>query len=132
MTSKVAGRRIIHSELPIIPSPSGLPSQHIVTKAVGSQNMFLGQQWLQPGDRVLRHSHPVDEAVMFLAGSGEAVMGEETVTFEAGTSLFFPAGLVHGFRNTGSEELHVIIVFPTPTFAATTIVEPICAKGEGR
>lgn len=118
-----AGRRIAHYDLPIIPSPSGLPSQHIVTSEMGATNLFLGQQWLLPGDRVLLHTHPVEEAVMFLAGTGEATLGEEVVPIGAGTSLFFPAGLVHGFRNTGSDVLHVVIVFPVPHFAPTTIVE---------
>jgi quercetin dioxygenase-like cupin family protein len=126
-----AGRRIDHAELPIIPSPSGLPSQHIVTSETGSTSLFLGQQWLQPGDRVLLHTHPVEEAVMFLSGSGEATLGDDIVTFGAGTSLFFPAGLVHGFRNTGTDTLHVVIVFPVPYFAETTIVEDLSQSNRG-
>jgi mannose-6-phosphate isomerase-like protein (cupin superfamily) len=50
-------------------------------------------------------------------------MGDETVSIAAGTSLFFPAGLLHGFRNTGTETMHVIVVFPVPYFAPTDIVE---------
>jgi quercetin dioxygenase-like cupin family protein len=118
-----SGRKIVHGDLPIIPSPSGLPSQHIVTEAIGATSTFLGQQWLKPGDRVLLHTHPVEEAVMFLRGTGEATLGDETVAIGPGVSLFFPPGLVHGFRNTGSDELHVIIVFPVPHFAETTLVE---------
>jgi quercetin dioxygenase-like cupin family protein len=117
------GRLIKHTDLPIIASPSGLPSQHIVTKDLGSTSIFLGQQWLEPGERVLMHTHPVEEAVMFLAGTGEATIGEEIVAIGQGTSLFFPAGVVHGFRNTGTTTLHVVIVFPVPEFAETTIVE---------
>jgi quercetin dioxygenase-like cupin family protein len=119
----VSGQKIVHADLPIIPSPSGLPSQHIVTEAIGAKELFLGQQWLRPGDRVLLHTHPVEEAVMFLTGTGEATLGEETVAIGPGVSLFFPPGLVHGFRNTGSDVLHVVIVFPVPHFAETTIVE---------
>lgn len=118
-----AGQRIDHAQLPIIPSPSGLPSQHIVTDHIGATSLFLGQQWLQPGDHVLLHTHPVEEAVMFLSGSGDATLGEETVSIGAGVSLFFPPGLVHGFRNTGSDVLHVIIAFPVPHFAETMMVE---------
>lgn len=116
------GQRIVHAQLPIIPSPSGLPSQHIVTSDTGATSLFLGQQWLQPGDRVLLHTHPVEEAVMFLSGSGEATLGDDVVPIGAGMSLFFPAGLVHGFCNSGTEVLHVVIVFPVPHFAETTIV----------
>jgi quercetin dioxygenase-like cupin family protein len=38
-------------------------------------------------------------------------------------SLFFPAGSVHGFRNTGSTPMHVIVVFPVPHFADIEFVE---------
>jgi len=84
----VNGSRLVHAELPIVPSPSGLPSQHIVTEHIGATSLFLGQQWLQPGDEVLRHTHPCEEAVMFLAGSGDATLDEETVAIVPGCSLF--------------------------------------------
>lgn len=119
----VSGSRIVHSERPVAPSPSGLPTQHLVCQETGSSSIFVGQQWLQPGDRVYRHSHPCEESVTFLRGSGDATMGDETVEISAGMSLFFPAGLLHGFRNTGTEVMHVIVVFPVPYFAPTEIVE---------
>jgi putative monooxygenase len=117
------GARLLHADLPIIPSPSGLPSQHIVTDQVGATSLFLGQQWLQPGDEVFRHTHPCEEALMFLSGTGEASLGDETVTLEPGCSLFIPAGVEHGFRNTGETKMHVVIVFPVPHFAPTTMVD---------
>ena len=117
------GLRIVHSDLPIIPSPSGLPSQHIVTEQTGARSIFVGQQWLQPGDRVLHHTHPVEEALTFLAGTGEATLGDEVVPVSAGMSLYIPPGVVHGFRNIGDSELHVFIVFPVPHFAETTLCE---------
>ncbi len=117
------GRRIVHAELPIVPSPSGLPTQHLVTEAVGATALFVGQQWLRPGERVLRHTHPVEEALTFLAGQGEAILGNETVPIGAGVSLYIPPGLVHGFRCTGRDPLHVLITFPVPRFAETTLVE---------
>lgn len=116
-------RRIVHADLPVVPSPSGLPSQHIVSHAVGSQAIFVGQQWLAPGERVLLHSHPVEEALTFLAGTGEAMLGEDIVQIGGGTSLFIPSGVVHGFTNTGDDTLHVLIVFQGPRFAETTVSE---------
>ena len=120
---QMRGTRIVHRERPIVPSPSGLPTQHLVCRETGSSTIFVGQQWLEPGDRVFRHDHPVEESVTFLSGTGEATMGEERVPIEAGVSLFFPAGLLHGFTNTGDETMHVIVVFPVPEFARTDIVE---------
>lgn len=120
--SPAHGRRIENAALPIVASPSGLPSQHLITSRDGAQHLFVGQQWLQPGDRVRLHTHPVEEALTFLSGLGEATLGAETVTIGAGVSLYIPPGEVHGFRCLEGT-LHVIVVFPVPEFAETTIVE---------
>lgn len=117
------GKRIVHSEVPIVPSPSGLPTQHLVEASDGATSLFVGQQWLQPGERVLSHTHAVEEVVTFLSGEGEATLGEERVAIGAGISLFIPAGLRHGFHCTAGI-LHVMLVFPVPRFAETTFVEP--------
>lgn len=115
-------RRIDHATLPIVASPSGLPSQHLVTARDGAEQLFAGQQWLQPGDRVLLHTHPVEEVLTFLSGTGEATLGQETVPIGPGVSLYIPPGVVHGFHCTDGT-LHVFVVFPVPQFAETTIVE---------
>ena len=117
-------RRIEHATLPIVPSPSGLPTQHLVSGRDGAQGLFVAQQWLQPGQRVLLHTHPVEEVVTYLSGEGEATLGEEVVPIGAGVSLYIPAGVVHGFRCTAGT-LHVFVVFSTPEFAETAIVEPV-------
>src|SRR5215212_8688924 len=116
------GRHIDHASVPIVASPSGLPTQHLVSARDGAKGLFVAQQWLLPGDRVLLHTHPVEEAITFLSGSGEATLGEETVPIGAGVSLYIPAGVVHGFHCT-ENRLHVLVVFPVPEFAETTIVE---------
>src|SRR5687767_15813474 len=114
---------IVNADVPITSSPSGLPSQHLVARWSGAESIFVGQQWLQRGDRVLLHTHPVEEALLFLTGVGEATVGHEVVRIVAETSLRIPAGVTHGFTNTGTTPLHVLIVFPGPDFAPTTIVE---------
>src|SRR5215204_2225825 len=116
-------RRIEHAGVPIVPSPSGLPTQHLVSSRDGAERLFVAQQWLRSGDRVLLHTHPVEEAITFLSGSGEATLGEESVPIGEGVSLYIPAGVVHGFQCTEGT-LHVLVVFPVPEFAETMIVEP--------
>ena len=128
MTSRGA-RRIAHAGLPIVRSPSGLPSQHLVARWCGSTSIFVGQQWLQPGERVLLHTHPVEEALVFLAGTGEAILGDETVPIAAETTLYVPPELPHGFRNVGSTPLHLLVVFPGSDFAETRLLEPIDQAG---
>lgn len=115
-------RRIVHAEVPIVPSPSGLPTRRLVSASDGAESLFVAQQWLQPSDRVLLHTHPVEEALVFLAGSGQATIGDESVAIGEGVSLYIPAGVVHGFWCT-DEPLHVLVVFCASEFAETTIVE---------
>src|SRR2546423_1412900 len=61
--------RIEHAALPIVASPSGLPTQHLVSARDGAEHLFVAQQWLRPGERVLLHTHPVEEAITFLSGA---------------------------------------------------------------
>lgn len=106
---------------PIGRSPSNLPLQHLVDQSDGSTSLYLGQQWLQPGDRVLDHTHPCEEVLHFLAGEATVRLGEETTVHGAGDSVFVPTGVLHGFVNTGATELHVLVIFPVPYFAPTDI-----------
>ena len=122
MTLSPSSRRIDHATVPIVASPSGLPTQHLISAKDGAQGLFVAQQWLQPGDRVLLHTHPVEEAITFLSGSGEATLGEETVPIGEAVSLYIPAGVIHGFHCIEGT-LHAIVVFGVPEFAETTIVE---------
>ncbi len=116
------GRRIVHAEVPIVSSPSGLPTRHLVTAGDGARALFIGEQWLQPGDRVLLHTHPVEETLTFRSGLGEATIDGVSVAIGPGITLHIPAGIVHGFR-CDEGEMHVFIAFPTPHFAETTIIE---------
>ena len=76
---------------------------------------------------MLLHTHPEDEVLIFRSGTGIARLGDEDVSIGDGVTLFIPAGVVHGFRNTGSEDLEVIVIFPGSGFAATTLLE--CGTG---
>ena len=117
------GKRIVHAEAPAPPGPSGLPIRRIVDEGVGATALFLGEQTVEPGRRVVRHTHPVEEVLTFLAGDGEATLGDEVVPVGPGVTLHVPPGLVHGFRPIGAEPLHLLVVFPTPRFAETTLAE---------
>lgn len=116
-------RRVAHDTVAPVPSPSGLPTRHLVSASrTGSRSLFLAEQTLRPGDRVLLHTHPVEETLTFLAGEGDATLGDETVPIGPGITLYVPAGTVHGFRCT-TGPMRVLVAFPTPEFAETVIVE---------
>lgn len=116
-------RLIVHSELPVRLTPSGLPTWHIVSRDIGCGSHFVAMQTLVPGETVFRHHHPVDETLLFIDGRGTAWLGDETYDIEQGKSLFVAAGDVHGFSNTSGSPLTVVVVFPVPYFAETVFVE---------
>lgn len=116
------GARIEHDRMPVDRSPSGLPIRHLVSAATGSTQIYAGEQWLAPGERVLLHTHPVEEVLIFTAGTGEVRLGEETLPVSAGVTVHIAAGEVHGFRNTGAGELRVFVIFPGSAFARTDLV----------
>lgn len=122
MMAPSPARRIVHADLPIVKSPSGLPTQHLVSSEVGARGLFVAQQWLQRGERVLLHTRPVEESLTFLSGAGVATLDDDLVAVGPGVTLFVPPGVVHGFACT-SGQMHVLLVFSTHEFAETVIVE---------
>lgn len=123
METSRSGTRIVADQTPVRRSPSGLPTRHLVDASIGSNDLFVAQQTLQPGDRVLRHVHPRDEVLIFLSGTGDATMADTGVAVHAGVTLFVPAGVSHEFRNSGATPLEVVVVFPGGAFAETTLLE---------
>ncbi len=77
---------------------------------------FVGE--IPPG-RAPEHSHPYDEVVLILQGTGVAHVGGADRELSAGTCLHLPPGLPHCLENTGMQTLRVLGVFhPAGTPAA--------------
>ncbi len=115
------GTRIQHDSVPDDRAPSGLPLRHLVSGAIGA-SLYVGEQRLQAGEEVPRHTHPVEEVLVFLAGEGIATFGAESATVGSGVTLHIPPGEPHGFRTSGDGELRLLVIFPTADFAETTRV----------
>jgi mannose-6-phosphate isomerase-like protein (cupin superfamily) len=69
---------------------------------------FVGE--IPPG-RAPEHSHPYDEVVLVLQGTGVAHVGGDDRELSAGTCLHLPPGLPHCLENTGSQPMRVLGVF---------------------
>lgn len=109
---------------PVRASPSGLLTQWLAWRERGGTGLFVAQQWLGTGQRVYRHTHAVEEVLVYLSGAGTATIGDEEVAVGPGITLVVPAGVVHGFRNDAAAALHVLVIFPGDEFARTDFVEP--------
>jgi quercetin dioxygenase-like cupin family protein len=69
---------------------------------------FVGE--IPPG-RAPEHSHPYDEVVLVLEGTGVAHAGGRSRPLAPGTSVHLRRGLPHCLENTGHETLVVLGVF---------------------
>jgi mannose-6-phosphate isomerase-like protein (cupin superfamily) len=70
--------------------------------------MRSGRVYLKPGEECGQHSTKAhEETLVFLSGSGTALVGEEGVIFAVGKGkvCYIPPQTVHNIKNTGTEPL---------------------------
>ncbi len=77
---------------------------------------FVGE--IPPG-RAPVHSHPYDEVVLVLRGTGVAHVAGADQVLPAGTCLHLPPGTPHCLENTGSQAMRVLGVFHPADSPAT-------------
>lgn len=75
---------------------------------------------IEPGDEIGEEMHNVDQTLVFIEGSGEAILGKTIEKFSAGDLCFVPAGMRHNFRNTGSGPLRLFTVYAPSEHVAGT------------
>ncbi len=64
-----------------------------------------------PGEGEEEHRHDDGEEVYYVvSGQAAVTVGDEQATLEARGLAFIPRGTVHGYRNSGSEALQILIV----------------------
>jgi mannose-6-phosphate isomerase-like protein (cupin superfamily) len=103
---------IRHSE-GLVDSPEpGINRVTIVHRGSGAGALTTRLVTIDPGVRTTPHWHKIEEAMMVLEGEGQAVLGDETLPIKAGETLLGPAGIRHGFINTGSAPLRLAVAFP--------------------
>ncbi len=90
----------------------GVFSRPLLNPDQGSAAVTMSELTIQPGATLPRHSHLAEEAFFVVQGKGEALGSGESSAIGAGMALLAPAGSMHGFRNTGSEDLKVICMYP--------------------
>jgi mannose-6-phosphate isomerase-like protein (cupin superfamily) len=60
----------------------------------------------------------IDQILVFVQGTGEAIMGGQKFPIKEGTLAFVPAGTVHNFINTGKTDLKLFTTYSPPNHAA--------------
>lgn len=100
---------------PMRSRPHPLPLvRRLVDGSDGAAAMTVLMNELRAGERVLRHSHNVEEILMVTAGRCEFTVGSDTTELAAGDAVIVPPRTVHGFRTVGSEPAAVTAVLASP------------------
>jgi oxalate decarboxylase/phosphoglucose isomerase-like protein (cupin superfamily) len=87
-----------------------------VDERLAGADIYGGIITFAPGAELPLHWHPIGELQFLLAGEGVLLDADGNETpIARGGSVFSPPGPggAHGFRNTGSEPLQVLFVYPS-------------------
>lgn len=80
-----------------------------------SESLFLGLNILQAGETQALHTHQgQDKAYVVLRGEGDFTVEGETRRCDPGTTVWSPAGELHGVTNPGPDPLVVLVVMAPP------------------
>lgn len=97
---------------------AGVVTRMRVSSLTGAKAICIFEQWCEPGTGAPPHFHNMEEVLSVLSGKMEVHLGDERAILMRDESMIIPAGLVHGFRNIGGEELHVEAILAAPYFEA--------------
>ncbi|MEX2550816.1 MAG: cupin domain-containing protein [Nitriliruptoraceae bacterium] len=79
------------------------------------QHMQIVTMTLPPGEEIGAETHEGhDQVLLFVEGTGEAVLDGERSTVSSGDLVFVYAGVLHNFINTGDEPLRLVTAYAPP------------------
>jgi quercetin dioxygenase-like cupin family protein len=84
----------------------------LIHDADGAPNFYMRQFTVAPGGHTPMHTHDWEHEVYVLAGSGQAVRGDEPNAIAAGDCVFVPPGEMHQFVNTAQVEMKFLCLVP--------------------
>jgi mannose-6-phosphate isomerase-like protein (cupin superfamily) len=110
--------RIVHETQEKEEWRAGVVTRMRVSELTGSKALCVFEQWCAPGTGAPKHTHNVEEVLSVISGSVEIWLGDKFATLTQDESVIVPAGLEHGFRNIGHEELHMHAILASGYFEA--------------
>jgi quercetin dioxygenase-like cupin family protein len=85
----------------------------------GNKNTAVVYFEIEPGHRLGTHTDSAEEILLFLEGTAEVTVGDESGRVSAGEMAVVPAMVPHGMRNVGDETLRVVGFFSSNVVVAT-------------
>jgi quercetin dioxygenase-like cupin family protein len=85
----------------------------------GTKNTAVVYFELDPGCRLGTHTDSAEEILLFLEGTAEVSVGDESGRVSAGEMAVVPAMVPHGMRNVGDETVRVAGFFSSNVVVST-------------
>lgn len=109
-------------DVPKLNRGDGIETTPLVTRhSDDSAAITTGISSYPPGTGAPLHVHNCDEQVTLLSGSAEVEIDGEVTPLEPYDSTYISEGRQHAFRNTGSEPMVILWIYPTQTVTRTLI-----------
>lgn len=83
-----------------------------LTGAQGAASSSVIYFEVEPGDKVLRHTHSAEEVLYLVHGRAAVEVEGERAEGEAGAVVFVPAHAPHALESIGTDTLKVVGFFP--------------------
>jgi len=75
------------------------------------------------GEDIGEEVHRVDQTLIFVSGSGQAILNGEVSEISKNHLVFVPAGTKHNFKNTGKEDLKLYTIYAPAQHKPGTVEE---------
>lgn len=109
-------QRLLHKDIVELTKQNDWFRREVIT-GTHSQVMLM---CIKPGEEIGEETHDVDQTLVFVTGTGEAIVEGVSETFDEGDLFFVPAGTKHNFKNTGTELLKLFTVYAPNEHVAGT------------
>ena len=107
-----------HAEQTLEKWRDGVMTEPRMSFLSGARQLCIFDQFCDPGLGAPTHIHVVEEVLEVFAGRAEIWIEDDKQIVEPNQSVLIPAGARHGFRNIGTETLHVRATLAAAIFEA--------------
>lgn len=76
---------------------------------------------LEPGEEIGAEVHHVDQILMIVSGTGEAILDQERSPIGTNSLIIVPSGTRHNFINTGNSTMKLFTIYSPPEEAPGTL-----------
>lgn len=109
-------QKLLHKDIVELTKQNDWFRREVIT-GTHSQVMLM---CIKPGEEIGEETHDVDQTLVFVTGTGEAIIEGVSEAFDEGDLFFVPAGTKHNFKNTGEELLKLFTVYAPNEHVAGT------------